>query len=280
MRGAPIGKHQIVRQIDQQRDRLLPRALQALLEPVRRCAVCHAPHHTAIKGGAAFRIVCANVYRACARAFKLGKSNRFERAQARRCQIAGNPVNAHAIRPVGRDRHVNYGRGAVIIGKALADARLGWKLDNPIVVIAQFQLARGAHHAVGFDPANGALTKLHSVRRHNCIGQAQHAFHTAARIGRAAHNLQRIAFSGRNGEHFELVRIGVLFCRKHFGHRKACEQLSRIFHPFHFQADSVQRVCDFSEGRLCFEVVFQPCERELHAPPPEERAPTPADSVG
>ena len=56
---------------------------------------------------------------------------------------------------------------------------------------------------------------------------------------------------------------------------KAFEQLRGVFDAFDFEPDRVQRIEDFRQRCVGFEVVFEPGGRELH-----DLAPTPADRVG
>ena len=56
---------------------------------------------------------------------------------------------------------------------------------------------------------------------------------------------------------------------------KTFQQLRRVFNALYLQPDRIQAIKDVLQACLCFEVVFKPCQRELH-----ERAPTPAERVG
>ena len=93
--------------------------------------------------------------------------------------------------------------------------------------------------------------------------------------------LQRIAaFAGIDGEHLQLVRIGMRPCREHPGDAEPGQLFRRILDPFHFDADRIQRRGDARGIRVRFEVVLQPGKRELHARAPPPAAPIPPEIVG
>ena len=163
----------------------------------------------------------------------------------------------------------------MIFGKGRADGRIGRQFDDPAVIVAQFQLARGAHHAVGFDTADRALLQLEAAGRNDRTRHAEYADQAGAGIGRAADDLQRIAFAGIDGQHLQLVGIGMALCGQHLGDAETGQAVSGIFNPFDFQADGVQLGGNLLDRSFGFEVVLEPGQRELHA-----RAPTPAERVG
>ena len=163
----------------------------------------------------------------------------------------------------------------MIGGEVRADGCIIGQFDDPVVILAQLQLAHRTHHAVGFDAADRALAKHHAVGGYGRAGQPQHALHPRAGIGRAADNLQRIAIARVNGEHLQLVRIGMTCSGEHMGNAEARELFGRILDTLDLQPDGIERIEDFRKGRLGIEVVLEPGQGELHA-----RAPTPAESVG
>ncbi len=269
------GEHQVVGEVNQQRNRALACAFQARLQPIGRGAIGDAGDDAAIERRAAFRIVSADFHRAIAALSKRGDRNRLQRPQPLRRKIAGDAVNTHAVRAVGRHRDLDHRVGTVVIGETRAHRRVVRQFDDPVVIFAQFQLADRAHHTVGFDPADRALAQHHAVGRNNRPGQAQHALHPRAGIGCAAHDLQRIALSGIDGEHLQLVSIGVARGGQHVGDAETGQLVRRVFDAFDLKSDGVQRIADFGHGGSRLKVILEPGERELHA-----FAPTPADSVG
>ena len=268
-------EHQVIGDVHNARDRALACGDQTALHPFRRSAIRNTAYHAAIEGRAAFWIFSTDLDRTGEAGFDIGRLNRLECAEARCRQIAGNALHAHTIRAVGRDRHIEHRTSVVIICKGLANRRIGGQLNNPVMLVAQLQLAYAAHHTVRFHPANSALAKLHSVRRHDGAGQAQNALHSGARIGRTAYNLQRLPVSGIDTEDLQLVRIGMLASGQDFGNAKAFQPHGRVVNSLYLVTDLVECGGNFFDTGIGFEEVFQPFERELHA-----RAPTPAERVG
>ena len=77
----------------------------------------------------------------------------------------------------------------------------------------------------------------HAVGGNGRAGQAQHALHPGPGIGRAADDLQRFALSGVDGEHLQLVGIGVARGGEHMGDAEPCKPLCRVFDAFDLQPD-------------------------------------------
>ena len=71
-----------------------------------------------------------------------------------------------------------------IIGEVRADRRVGGKLDDPVMLLAELQLADRAHHAVAFDAADRRDLQRHVAARDIGARRAEHADH--ARRGRWA----------------------------------------------------------------------------------------------
>ena len=147
--------------VHQYRDRLLPDRLKLGLEPRRRLAIHQPAHGLRVKCRAALDIVSAYVGRRPlaldrrSRRLAIHVGERAQRSQSRRRQVARDPAHPHAILAVGGDRNVEH---TIIepgeIGEARPHRRIGIKLDNPVMIIAQLQFARRTHHAVRFDPAD------------------------------------------------------------------------------------------------------------------------------
>ena len=261
---AAIGQHDIVGNVDQRRDRPLTGAQQPVLHPLRRGTVLYPADRAAKEGRAAIGIVGADRQRAGEAARHGLHRNRLQRAKAGGGQIAGDPINAHAVRTVGRDRHVEHRIRAVIIGEIGADRRIGRQLDDPVVIVTQLQFAGGAHHAVAFDPADRALFQLEPAGGNDRTGKAQHADQTRAGIGRAANDLQRIAIAGIDREDLQLVGIGVALGGQHLGDLEPGELGGGILDPFHFKPHGVELGRNLLNRSRGVEVVLKPGKRELH----------------
>ena len=49
-----------------------------------------------------------------------------------------------------------------VIGEGRADRRIGGQLDDPVMLVAELQLAHRAHHAVALDAADRAQPSMSS----------------------------------------------------------------------------------------------------------------------
>ncbi len=261
---ATIGQHDVIGDVDQRRDRALASAEQPVLQPLRRDTVLHAADRAAEEGRAAFGIVGADRQRAGEAAGYGLNRNWLERAEAGRSQIAGNAIDAHAVRPVRRDRHVEDRIGAVIIGKGGAHRRIGRKLDDPVVIVAQFELAGRAHHAVALNAADRALLELEPAGWNHCTRQAEHADQAGTGIGRAANDLQRRTVSGIDSQHLQLVGIGVALGGQYLGDLESGELGGGILGPFDLKPDGVELGRNLLDRSRGVEVVLEPGKRELH----------------
>ena len=275
----PEAQHQVIGDVDQRADRALPGRDQPALHPFGGGAVADAPDHPAIEGRAPFGIVGANLHRTGELTrHRLGAIG-VERAQPGRSEVARYAFHPHAIGPVGGDRHLDDRAGAAILGEGGADRRIAGQLDDPVMLLAQLQLADRAHHAVALDAADRALAQRHAIGRHHRAGQAQHALDPGAGVGRAAHHLHRRTAvhirAGDDAQHLQLVGIGMRRGAHHLGDAEARQPLGRIVDPLDLQPDRVQRRGDLGQCGLGVEEGAQPFDRNLHA-----RAPTPAESVG
>ena len=232
----------VIGDVDQGRDRLLTDRAQPLRQPFRRCAVGDAVDALREEGRAAGGVVGAHV-RARAFASNRLRGQRLQRAEAGGGEIAGDAAHAHAILPVGGDRHVDDRIvEARPFGIDLTDRRIGGQFDDAVMIVAQFQLTRGAHHAVRFDAADRRDLQHHAVRRHGCPGHAEHADEAGTRVGRAAHNLERAPSvhigTGIDRQHLELVRLRMPLGSQHLCDAEGGELLARVLDPFDLEADA------------------------------------------
>ncbi len=174
-------------------------------------------------------------------------------------------MHAGAIAPVRRDRDVeDHTVQPRIVGIARADRRILGQIDNALMGIAEHQLALRAQHAVGVLAADIALRKREIGARNIGAGRGEHGLHAGPRIGRTAHDLDRIAIAGIDHAHAELVGIGVLVGRNHPGNDEIVERLALILHALDLEPDPGERVGDVLRRGVGIEVILQPVERELH----------------
>ena len=64
-------------------------------------------------------------------------------------------------------------------------------------------------------PRIAATFKRHVAAGDIGAGRAEHAEHAGARVGRAAHDLDRLAFAGVDGQHLQLVGLRMLLRGQH-----------------------------------------------------------------
>ena len=274
-------EHQVVGEVDQRRDRALARAGQAILQPLRRRAIGHPADDPAVEGRATLRIVGADLDRAGEAALDTRCGDRLERAEAGGREVARDAVDAHAVRPVRGDRHVEHRRRTMVFGEGRADRCVARQLDDTIVVLAELELAGRTHHPVRFDPAHRGDLEHHAVHRHRGARQAEHADQPGPGIGRAADDLQRIALTGVDRQHLELVGIGVRRCGEDLGDTEAGKPRGGIVNPLDLEPDRVECRGDLRDGGRGVEVVLEPGKREFHdIPAPYAGVPTPPDRVG
>ena len=267
--------------VDQHRDRLLPDRSELAAHPFGRGAVGHARNGLRVKRGAAVRVERRDI--GCGTGAGSGLERRHpvdfrersQRAQPRSGEIAGDAAHPHAVLAVGGDRNIEHRVAALIVRKGHADRRIGWQLEDAVVLVAQFQLAHRTHHAVRRDPADCADFQFEAAAGHNRPGGAEHADHPRARIGRAADDLQRLAITRIDAEHLQLIGIGVAFGADHARHGKPGEAIGGVFQSFDLKPDRVEPCGNFRRARRSVEVLLEPAKRELHA-----AVPTPADRVG
>ena len=156
-----------------------------------------------------------------------------------------------------------------IVGERRADRRIGGQFDDAVMVVAELELARRAHHAVRFDAADRRDLELHAVGRDDRAGRAEHADQSGARIGRAAHDLQRHAVAGIDRQHLQLVGLRVALGGQHAARRvNPAKLLARIVDAFDLEPDARQRLDDRVEIGVGVEMLLEPAKRELHAPTP------------
>ena len=104
-------------------------------------------------------------------------------------------------------------------------------------------------------------------------GAAEHADHAGAGIGRAAHDLQRLAVAGIDGQHLQLVGLRVTLGGEDFGDRNGRSASAGLAMPSTSIPTRVSAVGDVIDACIGIEMLLEPRQSELHAP-------TPADKVG
>ncbi len=126
-------------------------------------------------------------------------------------EVARDAVHAGAVGAVGRE--VDLDHRIVEPGPlrvAGADRRVGRQVDDALVVVGELQLELGHQHAAALDAADLADAERDVLARDVGAGRHEHALHAGARIGRAAHDLHRIARAGVDHADAQPVGVGML----------------------------------------------------------------------
>ena len=192
-------------------------------------------------------------------ALNLRNSERLQRADARGCQIARDSAHAHAILPVGGDCDVEHGVVETgILGEHCPDRRVVRQLDDACVVLAEFELARGAHHSAALDTTDGGDLQRHVTARDVRARRAEDSEHSGAGIWRTADDLDRLTDAGIDRQHLQLVGLRVLLCGKHARDRERRERFHGVAQFLDLQADVGQPLGDRLSRGVGVEVILQP----------------------
>ena len=136
-------------------------------------------------------------------------SARLQLADANRRQVARHAAHAQAIGAVGRDGNVDDGVvEAQHLRERLPDRRIRRQIDDALVLVAQAHLARRAQHALRRLPANAAFLEQQPGAGNGRADGREHALHAGARVGRPAHDLQRL-LAGVDEAHAQAIGVGM-----------------------------------------------------------------------
>ncbi|MPN30655.1 hypothetical protein SDC9_178126 [bioreactor metagenome] len=158
----------------------------------------------------------------------------------------------------------------------LFDIVAQWSADRPIlrknhqsvVVAAQSQLLRAAHHPGGFHAAKLAfiddefLAVLGVLEDSPERGQRHHASGVA--IGRAADDLLDVSVSGVHLADGKMIGVRVRFAAQNLRHDHAGGNFADRRNLLDFQSGHRQRLGQFLGRLLQFNIVFQPIQRNFH----------------
>ncbi len=269
--------------VDQRIDGPQPDRGEALLQPGRRRAVLHAAHQPQRKA-AAERGRGAEVELDRARA-GAGAFHRLDRlvdelAHVGGGEVARDAVHAGAVRPVGRQLDLDH---RIVepgpFGIDLAERRVGGQFDDAFVVLGELHLHLGDQHAVALDAADFSDAERDVLAGDVGAGRHEHAHHAALGIGRAAHDLHRIALAGIDHAHPQAVGVGMLLRFDHARDGEGREQRRLVFEVFDLEPDHGELVRDRLDRRVGVEMLLEPGEGEFHGPvsrPVEPAAKTPS----
>jgi hypothetical protein len=146
------------------------------------------------KDGTGIRRVGGEVELDAHRAFERtghGRQIAFEKtAEARRRQVARDAIDAEAIRTVRRDRDLDHG---IVPPKHFRRRRshreVALQVDDAFMLVGEFELALGTHHAVRLDAANFRRFQHHAVDGDRRTWRRKDTGHAGACIRCAADDL-------------------------------------------------------------------------------------------
>ncbi len=140
------------------------------------------------------------------------------------------------------------------------------------MVLAELELAGRAHHAAAFDAADRSDRQGHVTAGDIGARRPEHADHSGAGVGRAAHDLN-CALAGIDGQHLQLVGLRVFLGGEHARDLEWRQRLSRIGQLLDLKPDIGQLLGELLGRSVGVEMILEPGKGEFHAP-------TPPDNVG
>ena len=144
------------------------------------------------------------------------------------------------------------------------DRRIVRQVDDAFVVVGKLQLKFGDEHAAALDAADGADGERHVLAGDEGAGRHEYALHTGARIGRAAHHLDRIAAAGIHHADAQPVGIGMLFGLDHARNDERRQELRLVLDALDLKPDHGELVHDLAERAIGVEMLLEPAEGEFH----------------
>ena len=169
-----------------------------------------------------------------------------------------------AVRAIRRNLQVKHGIGLLqVIGNGHAHGCVFGKHPNARMVGAKAQLTLRAAHAVRRHAAQLAFLDFHITRQMGAHARNGN-FDTSGNIGRAAHDLQRLALRDIHRYHVHMVAIGVIFAGQNVANHHVIESGTELFHAFYARARQIQAVAKRLSVRRNVHVIGKPLQRYLH----------------
>ena len=174
-------------------------------------------------------------------------------------EIARDAVDAGAVGAVGGEIDVDHRIvEAGVLRVALADRRVGGQVDDALVVVGNLQLELRHQHAAALDAADGADRERHVLAGDEGAGRHEHAGHAGARVGRAAHDLDRLAVAGVDHADAQPVGVGMLLGLDHARDDVGRELLALVLDVLDLEPDHRELVDDLIERRIGVEMLLEP----------------------
>ena len=126
------------------------------------------------------------------------------------------------------------------------------------------QLELGHQHAAAFDAADLADAERHVLAGDVGAGRHEHADHAGARIGRAAHDLHRVAGAGVDHADAQPVGVRMLLGRDHARDGERRQRLALVVDVLDLEPDHGELVDELVERLVGVEMLLEPGEGEFH----------------
>ena len=189
----------------------------------------------------------------------------LERADAGGAEIARDAVDAGAVGPVGREIDFDHRLGAAgPFDIGFSHRRIGRQIDDAVVIVGDLQLGFRHQHAAAFHAANLADLERHVLAGDEGAGEAEHALHAGARVGRAADDLDGFAVAGIDHADAQAVGVGMLLGGDDRGDDERLEQRRLVLDLLDLEPDHGELVDDLGSDALGVEMLLQPGKREFH----------------
>ncbi len=257
-------KHDVLGDVDQQRDRTHTTAAQALGHPQR-----------SLGGGVDAFDDTAEVARRLGAGIELdgqltaadggnrlgGEIQHF--AAGGGGDVVGDTAQAEAVGAVRGQLDLDAGvRQAQVLDQGLADRRVVRQFQQAGGIVVQAQLLGRAQHAVGLHAAQ--LGRLDLQLADLRTDHRQRRNQARARIRRTADDLQQLALPGIDRAHLQAVGFRMAHGFNDARHDHVIEAFAQRGHFFHFQADGGQHCTQFIARGGGRDVAAQPVFGEFH----------------
>ena len=225
----PAEQHHVVGDVDDVGDRPLAGRHQPRLQPRRRLAELHVLVQHGGEARAQLAVLHPDreardlVARRAARRSGSGVSS----APGRGVDLARDPVDGQAVRPVRRDlelEHVGGERQHLLERRPRQEVVV--EDHDPLVQGADADLVLGQDHPVGLDAPQLRLLELHAARHHRARPRDRHGL-ALGDVRRPAHDLRGVALAQRDHADGQPVGVGMLLGRTAPGRRRSSRARSR-----------------------------------------------------
>ena len=265
MRRATDFEHDVIRDVDQRRNRALPRALEPLTHPVRCCHAGIDPaNHPPAEAPA--QIGRLDRHRQAVLNLRLDRREAWQgqRRPGQRGDFAGNAGDRHAMRKVGGElEQPQQVIKAKRITQCTTHRQISRQDQQPAMVLGQTEFASRTQHACALDTAHCRNTDLHATRQFSA-GQGAGHLQAGRDIGCAANNLGHRAGADIDLADIELVGIRVTLDRHHLRHDHIGKRRRNRRPLFHFETCHGQYMRQFITGQSRIGVGPQPALGEFH----------------